>query len=245
MSKDDEKRYYGRLDNDGRLHADGKPFSDNGCGRMLIDFGQILTFLPPPPSRVLDMGCGTGWTSSFLARTGYDVTAMDISLDMIRSAKRIHSQSSLDFIVGDFENVPVASTFDAVVSYGSLHHCANLSSALRGCWQALKPNGLLILMEPGEGHSDTETSLKFTAEYGLTERSLPPGLLKSTLHTIGFRDVQTIPWLSLFSAWPMIAPDQRSWKYRITAFLTGHPMADVIQWFASARKTALVVARRC
>ncbi len=201
MSKNDEKHYYGRLGKEGQLHADGKPFSDRSYGQLLIEFGQIASFLPPPPLRILDLGCGTGWTSEFLAKAGYAVLGLDISIDMVRAARRLRSLPSLNFMVGDFEHIPVTSYFDAVVSYGALHHCTHLASALRSCSQALKPNGLLILMEPGEGRAESETSVKYATEYGLTEKSLPPRLLTSTLLTLGYREIRTIPWLSLFSPW--------------------------------------------
>lgn len=244
MSKEDEKRYYGRLGEPGQRHADGKPFTDAGCGRLLIEFGQILTFLPSPPARILDLGCGTGWTSNFLARVGYAVTGLDISADMIRAAAHLHPHPALTFVVGDFENIPTTSSFNAVVSYGALHHCQSLSSALSGCKRALKEDGLLILMEPGKGHAESETSVKYTSEYGLTERSLPPQLITSTLHKLGYREVQTIPWLSLFSPSMINGFNDRSWKHRLAALITGRRMADVLQWILSSRKTAMVLARR-
>ena len=42
-----------------------------------------MGFLPDPPARILDMGCGGGWTSIFFAKRGYEVVGQDISQDMI------------------------------------------------------------------------------------------------------------------------------------------------------------------
>jgi ubiquinone/menaquinone biosynthesis C-methylase UbiE len=243
MAKQDEKKYYERLGKEGQLHADGKPFTDAERGQLLIEIGQILALLPPPPAKVLDVGCGTGWTSEFLARSGYTVTGIDISVDMVQAAKRRRPHENLAFVVGDFENMPIENGFDAAVCFSSLHHCDNLTAALTGCKRALKPNGILILMEPGEGHSEAESSIKCAHDYGLTERSLPPKLLRSTLYSLGYTEVQAFPWLGQFSSALSLTPPSKNWKYRLTAFLTGRRVADSLQWINLTRKCAVIVAR--
>ncbi len=67
-------------------HALGKPFTDANCAAYLTEIAAVLALLPPPPARLLDMGCGTGWTSFFFAKAGYHVTGVDIAPDMIGHA---------------------------------------------------------------------------------------------------------------------------------------------------------------
>ena len=244
MSKQDEKKYYSRLSAEGQRHADGKPYSDAECGQMLMAIGQIITLLPPPPARLLDLGCGTGWTSEFYARTGYAVTGLDISIDMVRAAVRIRSFPSLNFVVADFEQMPVSAAFDAIVSYGALHHAQNLSSALSSCRRALRPNGLMIVMEPGKGHSESETSRRYASEYGLTEQSLPPDLICSALRSSGYEEVKIFPWLGLFSSALTAAPEQKSRKYQLVAQMIGQQLANCIQLYSMTQKCAIVLARR-
>ena len=43
-----------------------KPFSDPNCWRYFLELGALMGLLPPPPGRLLDLGCGTGWTSRSL-----------------------------------------------------------------------------------------------------------------------------------------------------------------------------------
>ena len=59
--------------------------------------------LPSPPSRVADLGCGTGSVSVLLAEHGYDVTGMDISPRMLghARAKADGAGHSLRFTLGD------------------------------------------------------------------------------------------------------------------------------------------------
>jgi 2-polyprenyl-3-methyl-5-hydroxy-6-metoxy-1,4-benzoquinol methylase len=45
----------------------------------------LARLLPHPPARVLDCGAGTGFLSLTAARLGHEVTAVDISGQMLRS----------------------------------------------------------------------------------------------------------------------------------------------------------------
>lgn len=244
MTKADEKAFYSRQGLEGQAFADGKPFTDGACGSHLMSLGQILGLLPPPPCRILDIGCGTAWTSEFLAKAGYTVTGLDISTDMLRAAARVRPTARLTLLAGDCEAIPTMRSFDAVTCYGSLHHIDDLPAALTNCRRVLRPDGVLILMEPGKGHDDTEISKLAVARYGVTERALPPEDLFTALQTAGYQHIEIIPWLALFSGPFSIPRDRRNWKYRITASLLGHHIADCIQLFRSTTKNAAVIRAR-
>src|SRR5215217_5168696 len=105
MAKQHEIEYARRMNAD---HAANKPFSDGDCGRNLIRLGTALALLPPPPARLLDLGCGTGWTSRFFARAGYEVVGADIAPEMIRVATELRDRdgpSNLAFHVSDYEHL--------------------------------------------------------------------------------------------------------------------------------------------
>ncbi|HSP07353.1 MAG TPA: class I SAM-dependent methyltransferase, partial [Acidobacteriota bacterium] len=174
MAKEDEIAYYDRLNEQGKRHAEGKPFTDADCGGLLIGLGQVMTLLPPAPASILDVGCGTGWTSEFLARAGFQVTGLDISPSMIETSRRLRTLPGLEFVAGDFECMTFETQFDAVLFFGSLHHSEDPEAALASSRNALKEGGLIVLMEPGEGHEEAESSQSCAQEFGLTERSLPP-----------------------------------------------------------------------
>lgn len=244
MAKQDEIAYYHRLGEEGQRHSDGKPFTDAECGALLIDMGQALNLLPPPPSKILDVGCGTGWTSEFLSRAGYHVTGLDISPDMIEACRRLRSGQNLDFTVGDFEAISSSGSYDAILSFGSLHHCDDLNAALTSCFRALRTGGILLLLEPGEGHEDSETSREYVANYGLTERSLPPPVLRKNLSSVGFHNIQVFPRLSLFYSSLRMPIPVRSWKFRLIQSLTGERFANVLQSYLSTQKNGVVAARR-
>jgi SAM-dependent methyltransferase len=156
MAKAGEIRYLSSLDAAGQAHARNKPFSDADCGIYLMRIGAIMALLPPPPASILDLGCGTGWTSAFFAQRGYPVTGVDIAADMIAQARdRWDNVPGLTFAVSDYEALAFAAEFDGVVFFDALHHAVDERAALAFAWHALKPGGICVTSEPGVGHANS------------------------------------------------------------------------------------------
>ncbi len=75
--------------------------------------------------RVLDLGCGSGWLSVYLARQGFDVVGVDVSAQAIYLAKTWAEQEDLKitFDVGDVADLKYADgNFDAVVANSIFEH---------------------------------------------------------------------------------------------------------------------------
>jgi SAM-dependent methyltransferase len=197
MAKQGEIDYLRNLSEEGVRHAVGKPFSDADCARYLQEIGVILSLLPSPPARLLDVGCGTGWTSLFFARRGYHVVGLDISEDMIYQANQLGEQEKLDnltFVVGDYEVLDLFDgEFDAAVFYDSLHHAVNEDDALRMVCQALKPGGVCLASEPGLGHARSEEAREAVRKYNVTEKDMPPGRIIAAGKRAGFREFKVYP----------------------------------------------------
>ena len=194
MAKQGEIEYLETIGEDGRRHAAGKPFSDQECGLYLARFGQVMAHLPPPPARILDLGCGTGWTSAFLAQRGYDVVGVDIAPDMIEIAKQAAEDlklTQLEFIVGDYESVGFEDEFDGAVFFDSLHHAEDERAALSCAYRALRPGGICVVSEPGVGHHETPESKLAIESFNVTEKDMPPQLVISLARDIGFSQSRT------------------------------------------------------
>jgi SAM-dependent methyltransferase len=77
------------------------------------------------PSRMLELGCGTGTNAIWLAQQGFEVTAFDLSPLAIKQAneKAARAGVKVRFAVGDVLKLPdVGAAFPFVFDRGVYHH---------------------------------------------------------------------------------------------------------------------------
>jgi ubiquinone/menaquinone biosynthesis C-methylase UbiE len=199
MPKHGEMTFLGKIGELGLLHALGKPFSDPDRHELIGEIATVLRLLPKPPCRLMDMGCGTGWTSAWFARSGYDVLGIDISQEMIDAAEESASAEGLGnlrFLTCDYENLDIENEFDCAVFCHSLHHAEDETAALRSVYRALKPGGVCVTCEPGDGHAEAEASLRAVEQFGTTEKDMPPRHVIRIAREIGFRQGHAFPLLT-------------------------------------------------
>ena len=74
-------------------------------------------------SSVLDIGCGDGRNSIYLAKKGFKVTAFDISKYAIKKIKYIAKKEGLQInaFVQDMTTFSFLKKFDLIINHGSLH----------------------------------------------------------------------------------------------------------------------------
>ena len=131
-------------------HLSLKPFGDPARSTYLLDIAQILAFLPPSPARLLDLGCGSGWTSEIFARSGYDVLGLDVAPDMIQLARRrMTAALALSFEVADYEGPFAFGGFDAVVIYDALHHAESEARVIANAFRGLNTAASSSASSPG------------------------------------------------------------------------------------------------
>ncbi len=193
--KTGERQYFKNMGND-YIQADlRKPFSYREVTAPLLhDIAAIFSLLPNRHSqlKIIDLGCGTGWTSSFYALSGYDVTGVDIAKDAVDAANKYFSDlKSLKFICKDYDNLPFKDEFDIAIFFDSLHHSENELESLEAAYRTLKKGGTMILCEPGKGHSKTPESKYAVETFGVNEKDMPPKLSRKLLKEAGFTDIKT------------------------------------------------------
>jgi len=103
------------------------PPSEQGPGMRAYgeELADRLMRLVPDGARVLEAGCGGGWQSLALARTGrYSLTLMDFSPNAISHARALFTREGLEaeFVLGDIFDPDLHGDFDLVFNAGSLEH---------------------------------------------------------------------------------------------------------------------------
>src|SRR5437763_5559046 len=100
-----------------------------------------------PGARTLEVGCGNGSISSWLAervRPGGTAVAVDLDLSLVDvRASNLESREA-DIIAGPVDS----GTFDLVTARAVLHHVQNAEAAMANMVASLRPGGALLLIEP-------------------------------------------------------------------------------------------------
>jgi malonyl-CoA O-methyltransferase len=109
---------------------------------------RAQTFLRPDDV-VLELGCGTGLNTEWLARHAGRVVAVDVSTGMLDRARRRLADAPVTLRAMDvtaswpFDD----SVFDAVVATLVLEHVERLDPVFRKAHRALRPGGTFYLSE--------------------------------------------------------------------------------------------------
>jgi ubiquinone/menaquinone biosynthesis C-methylase UbiE len=116
---------------------------------------QLLDSNSKLGTKVLDVGCGTGALTLRLANSGYEVTGVDISAQMLSQLARRAGELKVSLVEADIFSLPFPeNTFDAAVSRWVLPHFSDWSSAVREVSKVLKPGGVFVFDFPSREHVD-------------------------------------------------------------------------------------------
>ncbi len=206
--------YLGLLSEERRHHLRTKPFYnlahklpkykgeglDEDSHRHFCDFANMAQALAlPPASRVLDVGCGSGWLSEYFARLGYEVRGIDISPSLVEMSRErvarvpygVDHESPLrcTFGVHDIEAAPLNEKFDAAICYDSLHHFEDERAVVRNLSAMLEVGGLLFILEgerPPTGSASEEELRGVMREFRTLESPFSNDYLRGLLEEHGF-----------------------------------------------------------
>ncbi len=119
-------------------------------GGFVADYGREVAAMldPQPGKRILDLGCGDGRLSEFLARSGCRLVAADSSPEQVGAARA----RGLDARVVDAVRLRFRNEFDAVFSNAALHWIKPPEAVARGVFAALRPGGRFVGELGGRGN---------------------------------------------------------------------------------------------
>jgi SAM-dependent methyltransferase len=124
----------------------------------------LLKHIPAQCEQALDIGCGAGGFSQLLAQRTQRVLALDLSPQMIRVAQERSTHfSNIEYQVADVLNYDLPPAhFDCIVSIATLHHLP-LDLMLEKMRTALKPNGVLLILDLFKAESVSDYALSIPA----------------------------------------------------------------------------------
>lgn len=112
---------------------------------------------------VLDLGCGTGRHSLWLAAAGASVTAVDFSEGMLAEAQRKPGAAAIRFLVHDLHQpLPFSAEFELVVSGLVLEHLRDLHAFFAEARRVLRPNGRAVISAMHPAMSLRGSQARFT-----------------------------------------------------------------------------------
>ncbi|MGJ3250451.1 MAG: bifunctional 2-polyprenyl-6-hydroxyphenol methylase/3-demethylubiquinol 3-O-methyltransferase UbiG [Elainellaceae cyanobacterium] len=179
--------------------------------------------------RILDVGCGGGFTCEFLAARRAIVSGIDQSASCIATATAHARQSNLAIAYqhGYSEALPYPNqSFDAVICVDVLEHVMNVSQTLREIERVLKPGGFFCFDTINRTLKSRMVMIGLL-EYVLNEipigihdwhKFICPHDLIDTLTQLGFIDID-ISGFNLFGSTPLEMACAY-WRYKKTGGFT-------------------------
>ena len=171
------------------------------------------------------------------AERGASPMGVDVSIDVVREARRVLRGHRPDFVVGDVRAIPLrGGTVDAVYSMGTIEHFPEYAQAVGEIFRILVPGGVAIVGVPNKLDPFLRPLLVHVLNlvglygYGM-EKSFTPKALQRLLEGAGFHVIARtgilfIPgWLRMLDLWlhtrrfrlaGVVAPAVRlfAWLYR-------------------------------
>jgi SAM-dependent methyltransferase len=186
-----------------RMYSNLKDLEDGHC----ITHGYEEVYTPWKDSvkrgLLLDVGSGTGKHSLNLAKMGFRVVGVELSMEGIRAARALGKEAGVKilFIRGDVENLPFKDrTFDVSFCGLILHHFKNPDKAIEAIGRVTRSH--MIAFETNA--LEPLTYIKFNlinrfigiSKMSSNQRALFPGRLRRGLGKLGFSDFK-FSWIDI------------------------------------------------
>lgn len=183
---------------------------------------------------VLEIGCGKGRITRDLARHAKRVVATDPDAAVLETALLFVAADNVEFVHAPtgIPDLP-AMSFDVVIYTLSLHHVAQaeMDGSLKKAATLLRKDGVIVVVEPGDGGSLTEAKERFGAGSG-DERPAKEAAIRAMRALDEWAVEETILFSTLFqfdheedffvAMFPSCRSMQKSFEDEVRAFLKPH-----------------------
>jgi 2-polyprenyl-3-methyl-5-hydroxy-6-metoxy-1,4-benzoquinol methylase len=171
-----------------------KPFGPEWGSQYWPKWGTIVEAFcrlgVEPGARVLDVGCGPGWTSLFLEESGYRPTGIDIAPAHVEISRMRAERWGLGatFATADMDDFELGEEFDAALVFDALHHSHRQHDVVANIARHLRPGGWVLFGEPSWLHTVSPAARRVGRERGWVERGVTVRALKRDCRAAGLGD---------------------------------------------------------
>ena len=154
---------------------------------------KFLSLLPDGAD-VLDVGCGGGQDSKFLAVSGCAVLGIDFSTEMIKLAKKYAPE--VDFKVADVMKLSAVKKFDGIWCCRVFHHVSfkEQENFLDKLYALLTKGGILYITAVVSDKKEDYEAFDSGSD-GLLKKRLTEKSFKNSLKLSGFKILQFKYWV--------------------------------------------------
>ena len=147
--------------------------------RNLIIGNAIKNYLPRG-SKIIEVGCGTGFVSSYLKKLGYDIDCADLSIQGLNYCKKRDAGNS--YYQFNLYDAIFYEHYDGACAFDVIEHIDDDNLVLQNMNKALKAGGFIFITVPANKKlwSEIDDFSKHKRRYNLAE-------LKDKIESAGFK----------------------------------------------------------
>ncbi|HIG97377.1 MAG TPA: class I SAM-dependent methyltransferase [Candidatus Aenigmarchaeota archaeon] len=154
----------------------------------------LLHMLKPSVSdSMLEIGCGLGMWTCNIGNKCRKITAIDISKDMIRKAKKNANMKNAKFIVSDFISFKSREKFNKIFAVRSFEYLGDIEDGLRGVKKMLLPGGKFVIITKSMPCAWDLVYHEKWKRSGFKQNKISFIKLRKLLHYLGFINIEMYP----------------------------------------------------
>ncbi|MFZ2153289.1 MAG: methyltransferase domain-containing protein [Microgenomates group bacterium] len=131
------------LDNIAKNYSEDKDFEERLQKYKMLELEEVVR-----GKRMLDVGCGIGKTTKYLAHFFDEVVGIDGSKDKINKARKLNHHPNIKYILTMIDNYLPSRNFDTIVCTNVLEHMPDPATFLNKIKSWLVEGGRLIVTVP-------------------------------------------------------------------------------------------------